>query len=376
MPSAAHSALIAANVVTTPPVSGSGGPNGVEPTGSDIVSYRTLSGSTPTARLQSVASGQKVSLPPQTITWNDFGEGVQSSYPTTSGYGVLVTQAGQILGSGIDYTVLQMNQGSTSKYTQVGGTTKLEYFGATSLSVLQDLTLQGVQINGAYYSGATGTNVTDSDPTTKNIYNGFFFNSLDGFTMNRVKVSNIPGSYNAPPGETFGMDIYRCNNSTFNDIEIDGQSRGGSGWGPNFMTGTSVVNRLYSHDNKYGLGAAIYASSGTLTMTDCTFENNYAGVNIEDDWFDWVKLVRPTFNNNYGSEIDWWADTTTQPNSASFPLYIYDPVVVGGAKIRIRDGGNGARTHGGYPNVMNRSDVHVYVNGVEQLQSNWVTWLT
>jgi PKD repeat protein len=347
-------------------------PTGTEPTGAGIVSYRTLAGANPTAKLASVTSGQKVSLPPQVIAWNDFAQAVQSGLQSTSGYGLLIQKVSQLLGSGIGNTVLRMNAGTTTKKTQVGGTTKLEYIGVTGpMKLIQDLTVQGTPINEGSYTGAAGKQTTTADPTTQNLYNGFFLNSLTDFTMRRVKISAIPGSYQAPPGETFGIDVYRGSNHTYEDIEIDGQNTVATGWGPNFLGGAQVVNRLKAHDCRYSSGAAIYACTGTLTMTDCEFRRNYNGVNFEDCAYDSVKLVRPVFEASKTSDINWWADTTTQSISKSFRLDIYDPVVVGGGKIRVRH----TTTHGGYPNVMKRSDIHVWVKGVEQPQANVIQFV-
>lgn len=347
-------------------------PAGTEPTGPGIISYRSLSGANPSARLASVTAGQKVSLPPQVISWNDFAQSVNSAVPNNSGSGLFIQRPGQLLGSGIGNTVLRMNAGSTSKRTQVGGTTKLEYIhllGSTKL--VQDLTVQGVPINEGSYTGASGKQITTSDVTTQNVYNGFFINTIDGFVMKRVKVSAIPGSYQAPPGETFGIDVYRGNSHTYEDIEIDGQNTVATGWGPNFLGGTTVVNRLNAHDCRYSSGAAIFACTGTIVMTDCVFRRNYNAINFEDCGYTSAKVIRPIFEASKTSDINWWGDTTTQSLTKSFRLDIYDPVVVGGGKIRVRH----TATHGGYPNVMQRSDIHVWVNGVEQLQSNAIQFV-
>lgn len=344
-------------------------PSGTEPTGSGIVSYRSLSGTDPTARLASVATGTKVSLPPQVISWNDFG--VQLSGGKFN-YGLLLQRPGQILGSGIGNTVLRMNTGTTSKRTPPGGTTNLQYIGvSSSTKLIQDLTVQGVPINEGSYAGATGKQITTSDLTTENVYNGFYINTIDGFAMRRVKISAIPGSYQAPPGETFGIDVYKGSNHTYEDIEIDGQNTVATGWGPNFLGGTTIVNRLNAHDCRYSSGAAIYACTGTLTMTDCVFRRNYNAINFEDCAYTSAKVIRPVFEASKTSDINWWGDTTTQSISKSFRLDIYDPTVVGGGKIRVRH----TTTHGGYPNVMQRSDIHVWVNGVEQLQSNYIQFV-
>ncbi len=358
--------------VAPPPPPPSGG--GTEPTGSNIVSISTLSGSTITAKLASTPAYQKlVSLPPGTFTFNDFAAGVNSSDPTHSGSGILATEPGGVVGSGIGYSTLKMNPGSTSKSTNMvnGGTTALEYFNVGgNTGIFRDFTLQGVSIgdltktaSGGTASNGNGSNAANDSPY---IYNGFLFQKIANLEVTRVKVAGIPGSDHVNPGETFSFDLYRCSNATFTDCEIDGAGIGATGFGPNFHTGTLTITRGYVHGLAYSSAIAAYQCSGTILLTDFHSDNNFRALNFEQNYAGTViNVVRPKISNTL----------------SSFDMYIGANGSFGSCKVTISDpvDGNGnplthlkvwcGATYGGPTNLQNRSDIKVLVGGVDKTSS-------
>jgi len=355
----------------------SGGPNGVEPTGPNIVSVDSLSGVTLSDKIDNTPSGKQTSMGPNTYTFDGFNE----QYSTqNAGFGVQVSKATALLGSGIDYTVVTMNAGTAGgKESPTSGTTFLEYFWTgTSIKLIQDLTLLGIPINDGDWTGAPTapadtTNGVDTHKT-RNIYNGFFLNTFSNGVMNRVKVVHIPGSIYYPPGETFGIDVYNTNTATFNDIILDGDNVGASGFGPNGSSDITV-NRLEAYGWVYGIATAWATCGGYLRMTDCYFHDSRSGINLEQDHFSEVTITRPRFANiSSGHHITVWGSSATSGSydlgATNYTVNIYDPVF-DTAKLQIKYYTNYSD---GTTNINTKDMIHVFQNGVE-VTSSIVQWV-
>jgi hypothetical protein len=251
--------------------SGLGTNGGLEPTG--YTSYSSLSGATIVQRL-TAAGTHVMSVGPGTYTLAGFSSNAYDSNH-------VATSAG-FIGAGSSKTFLTMAAGSSSGAAFTSNTnpyTALR-FNTDPGGFLEDFTFT-----------ATAQSVSDnsgSSHNANNTYNGISIVASD-WTIRRIKVLGVPGTYSAPPGETFPLNLFKAYGTILiEDVEIDGQGASASNLGVN-GTGTSAtvgttnmtVNRMYSHNNPYSGGIALWESKGSFTFNDCTFDMCRCFWNIE-----------------------------------------------------------------------------------------------
>jgi PKD repeat protein len=327
--------------------------SGVEPSGPGITAFESLTGSTFTAKLNSVPSGQQVAFGAGTFEWQDFAQNSTGAY---SGDGFFCNTPSALLGTSRASTVLRMTPGSSTKTTDMSASTsslKYAHLNPTT-TLVQDLTLQGVSIGPV----AAGSG---------NIYNGFFLYQIAGFTMNRVLVRAIPGSGHVNPGETFGIDGYHGSNHHFTDVEVDGAGIGATAFGPNFHTGTYTLDNCNAHDNPYSAGVAAYQCSGTIQLNRFRSVNNHNLLNFEQNADGTVINVVSPILQGAGS-----FDMYIGAYSGSSVVTISDPVDDTGApRTTLAISCN--PLYGGQTNTQQRSDIKVLVGGVDRT-SSIVSW--
>jgi hypothetical protein len=259
----------------------------------------------------------------------------------------LVLGGRSLTGAGRSSTVVQMNAYSSTRRSSVptatGSSNPLNLVQATGSPRLSNFTLQGTPQG--------------------HLYNGLQLYSTSGATVSSVKIDAIPGNAHVPPGETFGLNDLRTSSSQYTDLEIDGAGVGASGFAANMSKNVSVT-RGYFHDNPYSAGLTLYRTTNA-TLTDVRSIGNHMGLNFEQD-SGTINVVRPNLQiSSANGGFDFFIGGYT----TAAKVNIYDPVLPAGKKLRILL----KPTYGGKPNAQKRSDVHVYVNGVDRT-STLVTW--
>lgn len=205
----------------------------------------------------------------------------------------------------------------------------------------------------------TGDNVNLHDFTLQatdqgHLYNGLRVHRSNNPRITNVKITGTPGASSSPPGETFGLDDYRSVNPVYKNLEIDGQGVGASGFGANNSVNVTIQNGLF-HNNPHGIGATFWQTKD-VTLIDCTTKDNHNGFNFERV-SGTVNIIRPVFGKITGSH-----DISIGTDNSNAVYNIYDPVLPPGQKLRILMGKN----YLGKPSPQQRSNVHVYVHGVDK----------
>lgn len=300
------------------------------------------------ARLQ---PGQPLSLGAGTFSVDNFGSNLGSPLTHVSDESLLMGMdlapaVTGIAGAGVDKTVIQMTPRTSTHAgdipTQVPETNQFSLLRVEGSPQLHDFTLKG----------------TDQG----HLYNGLRVHEATNARVTNVKVTGIPGDNYMPPGETFGMEDYRGTNNVYENIEVDGQGVGASGFGANISKNTTIRNG-YFHDNPHSCAATFWRCED-VTLLDCKAANNHAGFNFEQV-SGTVNIVRPQVTNCRDADISIASDQ----GSASYT--ITDPVLAPGQTLRIMV----PEEYNGVPNQQKKSDIHVVVHGVD-VTDQVVTWCT
>jgi hypothetical protein len=305
--------------------------------------YSSLSGSTFAGRVNSAPIGNVVVLGAGTYNWSDFTTVVQGVR-----VGASITRRG-LRGAGIDSSILQMVAGSSTRAADVptaaGTTNQLHqmFFDYDGLR-LSDMTLNGT--------------------SQGHLYNGLRMHGVAGALLRNLKLTGLgPGNSNIPPGETFAINDYSGSGNAYQDIEIDGQSAGATGFGTN-STSSCTFTDCYAHHNTYSAAFALWQGTGTFNLIRCRSHLNKTGFNLERMGREaigqsrcTVNIVNPTF----GTNVVGGQDIFLGNDQGSTILNIYDPVDRNGS-------GNPIRVYfplneQGNPNIQNRNDVTVRIGG-------------
>lgn len=288
--------------------------------------------------ISGTSAGSTVQVPTGTWSFSDFA-------PVNG----LTLSGRSLTGAGRSSSVVQMNAYSSTRRssvpTAVGSSNPLYLLQASGSPRLANFTLKGT--------------------SQGHLYNGLQMLRTSNATVSNVKIVAIPGSGHVPPGETFAVNDYRTTGSKYSDLEVDGAGVGASAFAANMSSGVSIT-RGYFHDNVNSAGVTLYRSNGA-TLTDIRSINNHMGLNFEQNTGT-INVVRPNLqipSKNGGFDLFVGGFTTRAR------INIYDPVLPSGKKLRILL----KPTYGSGPNSQKRSDVHVYVNGVDRT-STLVTWFS
>ena len=288
--------------------------------------------------LGAATPGRVIALATGTYDWNDFGSNL-------TGLDASASTAG-FQGAGVDRTVLQMAPRTSTKAGSVpkalGTTNQLSLMRVTGSPVLSDFTLRG----------------TDQG----HLYNGLRVHQTADAKVTDVKVTSVPGDFDSPPGETFGINDFRTHGSVYRDVEVDGAKVGGAGFGTNNSSDVTVSGSSF-HDSGYSHGATFWQTRN-VTVEDTSATNNFrAGFNFERVTGD-VRLQGTTTRGNK------LADIRIGNDQGSAKYTIVDPHY-SGSKLRIML----TPTYMGRANLQKRSDIRVIVNGVDRTDQvvEWVT---
>lgn len=210
------------------------------------------------------------------------GEFSFSDFSQNNMYGIRIPLNVGIAGSGrdgINATVFKMVPMSSTKASQV----PVKGSGMTN-----QFTYMGIQNSGLVKppSGMTFQNFALIGSDQGHLYNGFRMQNCDRPVMTNVYIEGIAGNMAAPPGETFGINLYQAQGAQLTNVEVDGrrtrqggtESVGASPVGHNNHN-DSVMTNCYFHDSQYGM-PTFWQSSGNLTV-DCRSEYNKTGFNHE-----------------------------------------------------------------------------------------------
>jgi hypothetical protein len=242
-----------------------------------------------------------------------------------------------LVGAGIGRTVLEMpartSRSGDDVPTRRGSTNQLSVLKVTGSPVLAGFTLQG----------------TDQG----HLYNGLRVHRTTDARISDVRVAQIPGDDDLPPGETFAINDYRTAGSVYRRIEVDGRGVGASGFATNSSTDVTVEGGSF-HDERVAHGATFWQTD-TVRLVDVRAERNAgAGLNFERDT-GLVTIVRPVLDGNAVADLRIASDT----GRARFR--IVDPVLRHG-RLTV----DLPAAYNGVPNRQQRGDVQVLVHGVDR----------
>lgn len=324
----------------------SGGGNGTTGWQATPVASLTTPGTTPSTKPTNTPSKTPGTTASTTPVFNDFKNYTPGIFEfrdfaySVSGIltGANIT-SNSMIGAGIDQTVIQMAARSSTKAASVptgSGTTNQLYLMALSKSGLK---LGSLTINGTEQG---------------HLYNGIRLIYLTGAKLENLKLIGVaPGNDLIPPGETFAINDYRGTKNSYTNVEIDGKGTGASAFGSNSSSGGTWTD-CYAHHNPYSAGIALWQMTGTMTLTRFMSTNNRTGINLERV-NGTVEIIQPTLKGNTAQ------DFFVGNDKGSTKINIYDPILETGKKIRIYY----PPKEQGYPNLQNKADIKVFVNGVD-----------
>ena len=248
------------------------------PSGAGYVRYEDVyqAGDTFQQTLNRVPAGadgkpQILTLPNITITINDFKNGWYDGVRIGTSGAVNVRG---IVGSGKGSIIRIAADSATRERPDLGG--KLCGEGIVAARGIADCVFSNFQLQGAESMKIGGV---------EHYYNGLFLQECHGAEISWLYLRGAnPGYANYPPGETFGVDVYRCHDVTIRDCEMDGRTVSGRrscaspfGWNGSMST-TSVDNFWFAERAKVYRTYCHHGLTGhpTWWITD--------GIYTEDLW--------------------------------------------------------------------------------------------
>lgn len=164
--------------------------------------------------------------------------------------------AGGYVGAGVDKTVLRMIPGSSTRAARVNALP----IGSTNPYYL----LQTPRGGAMKLAGFTLQGTHQGHP-----YGGIMLDHQNGHTLTDLTVRGVPGTYHAPPGETFAINDWGGHGGVLERVEVDGQGVTAAGIATNSST-EITLNDCYVHDCPY--------SSPTHWQTVGITVNNFRSV--------------------------------------------------------------------------------------------------
>jgi len=288
------------------------------------------------ALVKGASSGSTLTLNTGTYTLRDFGQ---------ANHGVTLGKVG-LKGAGVDKTIITMAAYSSTK---AGVVPKADY--STNPLYL------------AFTSGGTPglSGFTLKGTAQGHLYNGLFVGAATNARVSNVKISGVAGNKNYPPGETFALNDWSTSGSVYSNIRIDGGGTSAVDFGSNSSSNITVNSSTFT-GTAYSSGMAMWQTTG-ITLNDITLKDNRSGINFERSGGT-ITINRPVLSNNRIYDFQFGTDRT------GGTVKINNPVLAAGQKIRINCP---LQYHGG-TNGQKRSNIHVYVNGVDKT-STLVTYL-
>ncbi|GGL87365.1 hypothetical protein [Nakamurella endophytica] len=283
------------------------------PTGTGIYAYENLgvSGNNLVAAMNAAMSRARsqgiskptLTLPAGVFETHGFGQSANNC-------GFLVPQNLSIVGSGPS-TVLRVAENSLTS-AQASVPLKLMILPKGSGVLLSQFTLQGLPQRGKIYEGI-------------NVY------GCSSPVLRDIKVTGVPGNFNSPPGETFGININGGSGAKLYRVEVDGRDGSGKkvgacGIGVNNSSGVELHD-CYTHHMGFSHGVSLWQSTGVTTWNHRSEYNGTAlnaggsygslgcGINHEKSTNTTHYSVR--LGNNTHSELRYYAVPykSTDPHS-------------------------------------------------------------
>lgn len=328
----------------------------VRPTGAGFVPAESLAKkATLTATYAAAPSGSQITLAPGAVEFGDF---TMYDTRTVGGYGLglyLVKGLRGLRGSGIDKSIVRQAMGASTRKGQVppnppAGTVNYLNAGTNNLNYVR---------LGNNDGPVTVTDITIEGTDQGHEYNGLLIPEAPQSVIERVKITGIPGSSGANPGETFGLSLYRSSKSTVRNFEFDGR-RGGlpvsaAGIGVNFSDDV-LIEDSNLHDTKFGSGIAWFTcTNATMRRVKFSQIGGIVAANFER-MAGTVTLDHCDFGIG-GTQ----AHMMLQSDTTSSIVKIIDPIFTG-SKFNLRAGGG----YQGNPSKQNVADIKLIVNGVER----------
>lgn len=341
------------------------------PSGSDYVTWESLvtpaeaaaqaaNPSTPvllTASFVKSITGNKIlSLPPGIFEaeqgWNNYRPGDTANnfmIGLGSGYasgvrGIVGSGSKSTPGPGGAETIIRMTSPMPAKPRGSEPSGSLIILNNIDRPYLGGFSLHGVQTYGDnVFHGGISLNECKGNPLLENLY----------------LINSCPGYSNFPPGETFGINVYRSPDVLIRDCEIDGRDLGGNrtcaspiGWNNCGYTGTgsnpvanafantpgfTLVQRVYAHHGLTGM-LTFWDTKNIRTEDYYTFswssgpgEMSGSGINHEQSDGE-IRHIRPRLFINstrssgpvvgkFGHPAD---DMTKQNNTSSATMNVYN----------------------------------------------------
>lgn len=182
-----------------------------EPAGPNIMSASTLAGVTLTDKMNALAAGRELSLPPMTYADPDCNR--PTNYPV---YDYFLAKPAAIHGSGVDKSVLSLPADSlTQGYRRLDAivepnTNPYYVMRVDAAAVLEDFTVLGAN---------QGTSANTGKPYS---YHGIQLYGTANPTLRRLRIKDVPGSRGVPPDETFAVYGYKITGGfTCEDLVIE-----------------------------------------------------------------------------------------------------------------------------------------------------------
>lgn len=110
------------------------------------------------------------------------------------------------------------------------------------------------------------------------LYNGVMLDHLPSPQVSDIKIVRVPGDWNSPPGETFGMSDYGCTSARYSNVEVDGAGATAAGFGGNNSIDIGVTD-MWVHDCPYS--SPTFWQTVGITTTRLRSTNNNLGLNHE-----------------------------------------------------------------------------------------------
>lgn len=258
---------------------------------------------------------------------------------------------GATVGQGVGKTILEMKPGSSTKGALVPGNGNNQGGLANPTNPFYLFRLSGV--------GASLSNLSIRGTDQGHLYNGVMLNSVADGSVRNVKISAIPGNSSANPGETFSLNLlHNSGTTTIRNVEIDGAGVAAAALATNSATGTTNIDGLRTHDLAYSAGIATWQQRGVLNVRHWISSNSPRALGAER-LAGTINLYDPSWSapkSGHDITLTPWAGypagrinlyLTAKP-SRKFVILTNTPAV--------------------------HSWIHVYLNGAEQDQREYVTW--
>ena len=304
--------------------------------GTGYVDYNTLPGIDFESKVNA-ASGNTVALDGTIYSFSNFAS--QQS-------GSVVRAARGLSGINPSSTVLQVAPNSST----IGGQIPPQS-SAPATNQFYILRMTGV--------GPTLNCLTIKGTSQGHLYNGVMYQRNSDPTLSNTVVSGIPGDASTPPGETFMVNFFgNTGTATITNNTIDGNNVAAAGLGMNSSSATFNITNLSTTNMKYSAGIALWNQTGTVNIHNWTSTNSARELGAEH-LAATVNLYDPNWDNpTNGHDIT----LTPYPGNPDGRINIY-LTKVPSRKFVILTNTN-----------TDKPWVHVYMNGTEQPQNNFVTW--